>query len=53
MFYLFTFISSLKALVEIMRPLPQRAQTLLKQITLGQCKESPNTHSHRGGWEVP
>lgn len=53
MFYLCTFFSSLKALVEVMRPLPQNAQTLLKQITLGQRKGSPNTHSDRGGWEAP
>ena len=53
MFYLFMFLSFLKVLVEVMRPLPQSAQTLLKQIMLGHCKGSPNTHSSRGGWEAP
>lgn len=53
MFYLFMFLSFLKVLVEVMRPLPQSAQTLLKQIMLGHCKGSPNTHSNRGGWEAP
>lgn len=53
MFYLFMFLSFLKVLVEVMRPLPQSAQTLLKQITLGHCEESPNSHSDRGGWEAP
>lgn len=46
------FLSSLKALVEVMRPLPQSAQTLLKQITLGQCKGNPRTHLNRRGQEA-
>lgn len=53
MFYLFMFLFSLKALVEVMRPLPQSAQTLLKQITVGQCKGSPNTHFSRRGQGSP
>lgn len=53
MLYLFMFLSSLKALGEVMKPLPQSAQTLLKQITLGQRKGSPNTHSNRRGREAP
>lgn len=53
MLYLFMFLSSLEALGEVMKPLPQSAQTLLKQITLGQRKGSPNTHSNRRGREAP
>lgn len=34
MLYLLMFLSSLEALGEVMKPLPQSAQTLLKQITL-------------------
>lgn len=36
-----------------MKPLPQSAQTLLKQITPGQCKGSPTTHANRRGQEAP
>lgn len=52
MFYLFMFLSFLKVLVEVMRPLPQSAQTLLKQIMLGHWEGNLNTHSNRGGREA-
>lgn len=35
------FLSFLKALAEVMKPLLQSALTLLKQVTLGQYEGSP------------